>query len=193
MTGLNSHYVNQRIREYYPVSKQVTDAICIQITNGLTKLGFGINDFDATLDRYMANDPKADWPPNLRKLQKHLPQAATAIKVRPDNEKKVVIWPARYYFHPTSDQFNRLYRRGEFVEAGKILLALPGMTTNERGNAEAWADWADWWESSENTFRSAPNLSPEYRARLQKESQDTLDLVQRVMDRFNVVPDEELT
>lgn len=176
---VDSKYVHERLREFWPTSAQLTLAGADEIANCFSRLELGTNAFDEALQRYRAEAKKGEFLPTLRALRPFLPQTAASLRVRPDNEKKVVIWPASKYHSPRKAEADRLWQSAKYIEFCDVLLSEPGLTEKERGDAQALMNWAQWYRSPQNKMKSkSMKIGPH-------------SAVRRVFDNMTIIPERE--
>jgi len=152
---LDEEYVYNALKGFWPTSPQVTLASAGEIARTFTKLELGPLGFDDALAKYRDRDKKGNWPPTLRQLRPYMPRTRAAMEARPDREKQVSLWPSRLIHSPRYDEALKLYGRGKFVEFAELLLSQPGLSEEERLNAEAVMRWAEYWESDKNVLRTS--------------------------------------
>ena len=140
--------VFELLKGYYPTASTLTTTITSEIANGLNDAELNYDDFVKVVAKFRAHDQKASWAPNLRQLQVYFPASRASVRVRPDCEKRWLLWPARLYHAPQRDTFVRLWHKGRCIEAIELLLSMPGLTQEDAYNAESNLQWAqhfhDW-------------------------------------------------
>lgn len=165
------------LKGFYPTASTLTTAITSEIANGCNAADLDYAEFVRVVERFRMQDSKAHWAPTLRQLRPYFPAAKAIAHVRPDHERRWVIWPARLAFAPQYDEFIWLWRQARYIEAFDLLLSVPGLEEGERLDAEANRKWGEAMRRAGD--RSAEHYA-KYRARQEAKHPDTITLAELV-------------